>query len=120
MSGESLRRATAAELRIAFQSGAATSRAVTDELFAAIEREDGVLGAWLHLRHEEARVEADRADVPAGGIVLDPQVRQGAVDRVAEALIAAGCHVHGQYESPISGAGGNIEFFLWATVHTNE
>ena len=50
MSGERLRRATAAELRAAFQSGAATSRAVTDELFAAIEREDGVLGAWLHLR----------------------------------------------------------------------
>ena len=64
--------------------------------------------------------EADRADVPAGGIVVDPQVRQGAVDRVAEALNAAGCHVHGQYESPISGAGGNIEFFLWATVHTDE
>ena len=62
MSGESLRRATATELRAAFQSGAATSRAVTDELFAAIEREDGVLGAWLHLRHEEARAEADRAD----------------------------------------------------------
>jgi aspartyl-tRNA(Asn)/glutamyl-tRNA(Gln) amidotransferase subunit A len=62
MSGESLRRATAAELRGAFQSGAATSRAVTDELFAAIEGEDGVLGAWLHLRHEEARAEADRAD----------------------------------------------------------
>ncbi|NDG65646.1 MAG: TlyA family RNA methyltransferase [Actinobacteria bacterium] len=64
--------------------------------------------------------EADRNDVPVGGIVVDPQVRQGAVDRVAEAVNAAGCHVHGQYESPISGAGGNIEFFLWATVHTDE
>lgn len=64
--------------------------------------------------------EAERTDVPAGGIVVDPQVRQGAVDRVAEALNTAGCRVHGQYESPISGAGGNIEFFLWATVHTDE
>jgi len=64
--------------------------------------------------------EAERTDVPAGGIVVDPQVRQDAVDRVAEALNAAGCRVHGQYESPISGAGGNIEFFLWATVHTDE
>jgi 23S rRNA (cytidine1920-2'-O)/16S rRNA (cytidine1409-2'-O)-methyltransferase len=64
--------------------------------------------------------EAERSDVPAGGIVVDPQVRQDAVDRVAEALNAAGCRVHGQYESPISGAGGNIEFFLWATVHTDE
>jgi len=64
--------------------------------------------------------EAERTDVPAGGIVVDPQVRQHAVDRVAEALNAAGCRVHGQYESPISGAGGNIEFFLWATVHTDE
>jgi 23S rRNA (cytidine1920-2'-O)/16S rRNA (cytidine1409-2'-O)-methyltransferase len=64
--------------------------------------------------------EAERIDVPAGGIVVDPQVRQDAVDRVAEALNAAGCRVHGQYESPISGAGGNIEFFLWATVHTDE
>ena len=64
--------------------------------------------------------EAERIDVPAGGIVVDPQVRQDAVYRVAEALNAAGCRVHGQYESPISGAGGNIEFFLWATVHTDE
>jgi 23S rRNA (cytidine1920-2'-O)/16S rRNA (cytidine1409-2'-O)-methyltransferase len=64
--------------------------------------------------------EAERTDVPAGGIVVDPQVRQGAVDRVAEALNTVGCRVHGQYESPISGAGGNIEFFLWATVHTDE
>jgi 23S rRNA (cytidine1920-2'-O)/16S rRNA (cytidine1409-2'-O)-methyltransferase len=64
--------------------------------------------------------EAERTDVPAGGIVVDPEVRQGAVDRVAAALMTAGCHVHGQYESPISGAGGNIEFFLWATVHTDE
>ena len=62
MSGESLRRATATELRAAFQSGAATSRAVTDELLNVIEREDGVLGAWLHLRHDVARAEADRAD----------------------------------------------------------
>ncbi|MFM9128917.1 MAG: amidase family protein, partial [Candidatus Limnocylindrus sp.] len=62
MSGESLRRATAADLRAAFRSGTATSRSVTDELFGAIEREDGVLGAWLHLRQEEARAEADRAD----------------------------------------------------------
>jgi 23S rRNA (cytidine1920-2'-O)/16S rRNA (cytidine1409-2'-O)-methyltransferase len=64
--------------------------------------------------------EADRSDVPAGGIVVDPHVRQDAVDRVAEALNMAGCRVHGQYESPISGAGGNIEFFLWATAHTDE
>jgi 23S rRNA (cytidine1920-2'-O)/16S rRNA (cytidine1409-2'-O)-methyltransferase len=64
--------------------------------------------------------EADRSDVPAGGIVVDPQVRQDAVDRVTEALNMAGCRVHGQYESPISGAGGNIEFFLWATAHTDE
>lgn len=64
--------------------------------------------------------EAERTDVPAGGIVVDPQVRQDAVDRVAEALNTAGCRVHGQYESPISGAGGNIEFFIWATVHTDE
>ncbi|MEY3683558.1 MAG: hypothetical protein RIS62_268, partial [Chloroflexota bacterium] len=62
MNAESVRRATATELRAAFQSGATTSRAVTDELLAVIEREDDVLGAWLHLRHEEARAEADRAD----------------------------------------------------------
>lgn len=64
--------------------------------------------------------EAERSEVPVGGIVVDPLVRQDAVDRVAKALNAAGCLVHGQYESPISGAGGNIEFFLWATVHTDE
>ena len=42
MSGEGLRRATATELRAAFRSGEATSRAVTDELLDVIEREDRV------------------------------------------------------------------------------
>ena len=50
MSGESLRHATATELRAAFQSGAATSRAVTDE------RDDFARdGAELFLDRENVR-----------------------------------------------------------------
>ena len=61
MSGE-LRRATAAELRAGFGSGAFTALEVVDALFAAIAQEDDALGAWLHLRTSEVRGEAQRAD----------------------------------------------------------
>ena len=62
MSTADLRRATAVQLRDAYRAGTTTARQVTSELFDAIEREDGQLGAWLHLRKEAAFAEADRAD----------------------------------------------------------
>ena len=61
MSAE-LRRATAAQLRAGFGSGAFTSLEVVDALLGAIAQEDAALGAWLHLRTGEVRGEAQRAD----------------------------------------------------------
>jgi aspartyl-tRNA(Asn)/glutamyl-tRNA(Gln) amidotransferase subunit A len=61
MSAE-LRRATAAQLRAGFRSGAFTSLEVVDALLGAIAQEDAALGAWLHLRTGEVRGEAQRAD----------------------------------------------------------
>jgi Asp-tRNA(Asn)/Glu-tRNA(Gln) amidotransferase A subunit family amidase len=49
MSAE-LRRATAAQLRAGFGSGAFTSLEVVDALLGAIAQEDASLGAWLNLR----------------------------------------------------------------------
>jgi Asp-tRNA(Asn)/Glu-tRNA(Gln) amidotransferase A subunit family amidase len=61
MSAE-LRRATAAQLRAGFGSGAFTALEVVDALLGAIAQEDAALGAWLHLRTDEVRGEAQRAD----------------------------------------------------------
>lgn len=58
--------------------------------------------------------EAGREHVGQGGVVRDPAARQGAVDKVAAALTALGLAVLGQYESPLPGPAGNIEFFLLA------
>jgi len=61
MSAE-FRRATAAQLRAGYGSGTFTSLEVVDELLGAIAQEDAALGAWLHLRTDEVRGEAQRAD----------------------------------------------------------
>ncbi|MFM8730528.1 MAG: Asp-tRNA(Asn)/Glu-tRNA(Gln) amidotransferase subunit GatA [Candidatus Limnocylindrus sp.] len=61
MSAE-FRRASAAQLRAGYGSGTFTSLEVVDELLGAIAQEDAALGAWLHLRTDEVRGEAQRAD----------------------------------------------------------
>lgn len=63
--------------------------------------------------------EADRADVPAGGVVRDPAVQARAVQSVSDSLRAAGCTVEGTTESRVAGADGNREFFVWATCPTD-
>lgn len=59
--------------------------------------------------------EADRNDVPEGGVVRDPAVQEGAVAAVVAALVAAGGEMQGTAESRVSGTDGNREFFVWAT-----
>ncbi len=63
--------------------------------------------------------EADRSDVPAGGVVRDPAVQMRAVQSVCDALRAAGCNVEGSVESRVPGADGNREFFVWASCPTD-
>ena len=63
--------------------------------------------------------EAPRDEVPVGGVVIDDGVRGRAVDTVAKALAAGGCEIMGTCESPITGAEGNVEYFVWARCITD-
>jgi 23S rRNA (cytidine1920-2'-O)/16S rRNA (cytidine1409-2'-O)-methyltransferase len=56
--------------------------------------------------------EAGREAVGPGGIVADPAVQDGAVERVVESATALGLRLVGRTESPITGATGNREFFV--------
>jgi len=59
--------------------------------------------------------EAGREFVGKGGVVRDPAVHSSVCDRAAAWLGAQhGWAVEGVVESPILGAEGNREFFLWA------
>ncbi len=59
--------------------------------------------------------EAGREFVGKGGVVRDPAVHSSVCDRIAAWLGAQpGWAVEGVVESPILGAEGNREFFLWA------
>ena len=51
------------------------------------------------------------------GVVRDPEKHAAAVRRVAEAAIASSFQVHGVCPSPITGAKGNREFFLWLSTN---
>ena len=57
--------------------------------------------------------EAGRAQVGKGGLVTDPEVHDAVVARTAEAASAAGLTRAGMTPSPITGAKGNREFFLY-------
>jgi 23S rRNA (cytidine1920-2'-O)/16S rRNA (cytidine1409-2'-O)-methyltransferase len=56
--------------------------------------------------------EAGRGEVGKGGIVRDAAVRRRTLEDVARAAAAAGFEVAGETESPITGADGNVEYFL--------
>ncbi len=49
---------------------------------------------------------------PTGGVVTDPALWRQAIDEVTQAAIDNGLQPRGEFESPIAGAAGNIEFFL--------
>ncbi len=58
--------------------------------------------------------ELERADIGKGGIVRDPRLHQRAIERVKTAAAQAGLRVEGVRPSRLSGAEGNLEFFLHA------
>ena len=55
--------------------------------------------------------EADPAQAPKG-VVRDPAVRAGTVDRIAAFASSIGLEVRGEIESPLRGPAGNHEFLL--------
>jgi 23S rRNA (cytidine1920-2'-O)/16S rRNA (cytidine1409-2'-O)-methyltransferase len=57
--------------------------------------------------------EVGKGQVGKGGVVRDPALHAQAVDKVKDAGRRCGFEVRGSVESPITGAEGNREFFLW-------
>ena len=60
--------------------------------------------------------EVGKGNVGKGGVVREPEKRQGAVDKVKTFAAANGFVVHGVVESPILGPAGNVEFLMHLTV----
>jgi 23S rRNA (cytidine1920-2'-O)/16S rRNA (cytidine1409-2'-O)-methyltransferase len=61
--------------------------------------------------------EAGRAEVSRGrGVITDPTIWERVRGEIEQALHAAGCHVAGWTESPITGADGNREFLVHAVA----
>ncbi len=57
--------------------------------------------------------EARREEVGKGGVVRDPEVQRRVVEEVMASAKEAGLRVLGQAESPIKGAKGNREFWVF-------
>jgi 23S rRNA (cytidine1920-2'-O)/16S rRNA (cytidine1409-2'-O)-methyltransferase len=57
--------------------------------------------------------EVGKGEVGKGGVVREPEKRQAAVDKCADAARALGCTVVGVVESPITGPAGNVEYLLF-------
>jgi 23S rRNA (cytidine1920-2'-O)/16S rRNA (cytidine1409-2'-O)-methyltransferase len=61
--------------------------------------------------------EAGRIEVSRGrGVVRDPALRRGALQKVASALLDAGATIMGAMASPVLGPAGNAEYLLWARM----
>jgi len=60
--------------------------------------------------------EARRDEVPAGGVLRDEAVRLRVVDEVAAVGRELGLVERGRLASPVAGADGNVEVFLWLEV----
>ncbi|MEA2555880.1 MAG: rRNA (cytidine1920-2-O)/16S rRNA (cytidine1409-2-O)-methyltransferase [Actinomycetota bacterium] len=58
--------------------------------------------------------EAGRKDVGSGGVVRDPSVWRGVLDRVLASFASAGVSGRALMASPLPGPSGNIEFLLLA------
>jgi len=56
--------------------------------------------------------EAKREEVGRGGIVRDEAVRMRVREKVKAEAIGVGYEVRGEIESPITGAEGNVEYFI--------
>jgi 23S rRNA (cytidine1920-2'-O)/16S rRNA (cytidine1409-2'-O)-methyltransferase len=62
--------------------------------------------------------EVGRGQVGKGGIVRNPAMHAQAIEKVCEVAKRCGFIIKGSVESPITGAEGNREFFLWLRQKT--
>ena len=68
---------------------------------------DGMIVALI-----KPQFELQRKDVGRGGIVRDPALHEKAQRKIVKFVQSAGHQVIGAVPSPITGAGGNQEFFI--------
>jgi len=80
-------------------------------VFPALRRCTGACGEMLLL--VKPQFEAERKEVGVGGIVRDQKVQRAVLERLEALVRDAGVRVRGWTYSPIKGAKGNIEFWLW-------
>lgn len=85
-------------------------------LAGPIVRTGGDLVLLVKPQFEVGRAEASRGK----GVVRDPELWLDALRSVASALQAAGAAIMGAMRSPITGASGNVEFFVHAAAHARD
>lgn len=93
--------------------------ATVDVSFTSIESIRGAICALLApgatlLCLVKPQFELSREKISEGGIVINEQFRQEAVEQVRAALEEEGFAIKGLAKSPIKGTKGNQEYLLWA------
>jgi 23S rRNA (cytidine1920-2'-O)/16S rRNA (cytidine1409-2'-O)-methyltransferase len=95
--------------------------AVIDAAFISLELLLPVVRGWLSENGQvvaliKPQFEAGRGVVGRKGVVRDPRVHRQVVAKILAASSALGLVPRGVMRSPITGAKGNTEFLLWATL----
>ena len=103
--------------------GEAVDIAVVDASFIGIEkllpgivavlRDGGALVALVKPQFEAGRDEAARTR----GVIRDPKIRDAAIAKARDAIVAAGFEVLGEVDSTLKGPKGNHEHFIHARLH---
>ncbi len=84
-----------------------------DKLLPAIERVLGHGGSMLAMVKPQFEVGREQAR-RFRGVIRDPEIREAAIARVREAVIASGFELVGECASSLPGPKGNLEHFLYA------
>jgi len=92
--------------------------AVADLSFISLTRAYPVLQRVLPKKAKailllKPQFEVGRQRLPKGGVVTDEKLQREVLSSLAEAARREGFSVLGECESPIAGADGNREFFLY-------
>lgn len=98
--------------------GEAVNLVVADLSFISLALVVEPLASWLAdggdaILLVKPQFEVGAARLGKGGVVRDVKARFDAVSGVAGAMAAVGLDVVGVTRSPVSGADGNVEIFLW-------
>ncbi len=86
-------------------------RTVVDSI-VALTKPGGDMVLLVKPQFEASRLEADRGR----GVITDPDIWRGSLDRVCSSLMAAGAAIMGVMVSPITGGEGNVEFLVHVSV----